>query len=326
MIRAFPDQVPADKRTFTNVVPLPATTACSGGGGASFYNQAMVPPGYGMRLIGPGPYERLGGWLVLGEPGWGDVGLLTLDGDRFKPRQFHKVALAQGTDGHPSLGWASVASVTMERGQVGLDPGQGEVLFALGGIDAAGNPSQTLWVGGFAGTVSQWRPLAGSPVSGTSWLERSTVVVEPKAGRVVVLAEVGEVPGDVTTDPGPLLAHHPVYALDLAQLTWSALGTLDLPADLGGYTVVHDPLRRRLLVVGGRVETGESTTVYQVSLQDLAVAPLVTDLPAGTGRHHAAAALAPDGRTLLVFGGERGDVPVTDLWSIDTIGRHRHRD
>ena len=156
LIKAFPNVVPQDKRTFTNVVQLPQSAGqCFG----LSFDLDVMSPHIQTRIIPHGPlWPRGGGWAFVGDPALGDVALLTLDQERFTAQAVHRVALQTPGQGHPAFDRAAMAAARLERGLVGLAPGKGPVLFALGGVDSAGSFDQALWAGDLAGSTIRPSP------------------------------------------------------------------------------------------------------------------------------------------------------------------------
>jgi hypothetical protein len=319
---SFPDAVVDQYRVFTNVVTVPTSTTGFGCHHFALDTLPMIPEALSRRtrLIGPDLWEGAG-HVLLGWPVEGDAAILSLDPDRLTPARALRVSLLASGGERPDFEKAAFTSSKLDRGLLGLGSGVGEVLVSLGGIDVSGAQDHGLWAGSLDETTSTFRQVATSPVGSGVTLHRPSVFVDPDLGRIVVLAEgvlaLGDDASGPISHPPVLPGAHRVYSYELAAGTWRTLGSLKLPQDLQDYSVVHDAVRRRLYVLGGRRTGGYSDEIFEVSLTDLSVLPGAFKLPAAAQRSGATATQASRQESIVLHGGERAGVALSDLWTVD---------
>src|SRR5262245_50182497 len=114
------------------------------------------------------------------------------------------------------------------------------------------------------------------------------------------------------------------YVLPLASpASWNALApTASSPPGLQGASLVLDPLRRRMLLFGGRDDQAHATAqVWQFDLSSSSWSPLVVSGAAPPGRSQHLAVYDPGSDAMIATGGalENGS-PATDSWRLSLGG------
>lgn len=329
-------QNPEWPRTFTNPLYLPVPQL-----GANVLQGCVVTGAMALRRV-PAlryiydgcPFEdwrsnpARGTWVVRGDFATGDVALFSLSRDHFAATGAYRVALLDEAGRSPDLASAALAVFPTAPEPLGLPAGDHLAFFALDRqISDSGVAGYSLWVGGISGTDSPWRQhAAGAPVASNVTLDRPRLIGDPEGGRLLLVADAEHTLGVSAGFAVAASRAHPVYALDLASGTWADLGSLGLPEGLTDHAVVMDPRSRSVFVVGGAVVGhGLNPVRYHVSLADLRVTALPGTLAEGARREDADAALVAQSGELLLAGGTRGGLPLTDVWAMDPLSGQARR-
>ncbi|MFH2007385.1 MAG: hypothetical protein ABI333_12440 [bacterium] len=190
---------------------------------------------------------------------------------------------------------------------VGFEEGSG-----ISEDPTAGNP--TVWLGLVSGASHTWTTagdLLGGAAGAAPNLEDAHVVFDSDRQMLYLLGN--ERPGETR-----LPRRNVLHVLDLENLTWTSIGRVDGLGEINGYSVSHDPLKRRLLVFGGGAspERGTVTAVDLASGLSYRVAQGDATLGAARRDHGAFFDLAS--RTLYAAGGitagvARGGVIALDV-------------
>jgi hypothetical protein len=212
---------------------------------------------------------------------------------------------AMGTPPTPRVGYSAIYDPVRDR------------MILFGGHKAASYLGET-WALSLAG-APQWSKLsvAGTPPAPRAW---HSAVYDPIADRMVVFG--GQNAEGCLAD---------VWALALSTTSssrprWSPLAPSGVaPTVRERHAAVYDPPRRRMIVWGGRDDSGAFLDDgFSLSLAgDPAWTPLSVPASPPARAGHAAAYDVLRQR-VLVYGGFHGtagdSIPLTDLWSFDAAG------
>lgn len=172
-----------------------------------------------------------------------------------------------------------------------------------------------VWALNFAGGMS-WTPIAATG-SSSCQSQFSTAVYDALNRRVVVFG--GSILGNPTSE---------FWTLDITgtqgtQGLWGSFGVLPgAPSPREGACSIYDPLRQRMIVLGGGETGNQIGNVFALSL---GASPAWSALsPTGTKppvRRFATAVHDPIGDRLLIFGGlSSSGLLLDDVWSLNLSG------
>jgi hypothetical protein len=246
--------------------------------------------------LGVGPVA-LGTWGLARDPLSQELHLFEFDRRMHGP--LNPVHLSYGGSSVPRIGGsllavaAPVEAHLLDREREGVP-----LLFLLGRQQAGRSPSQArLWMvdlemGEIWLTSEEALPPMEAPVA----------LYDTTNSRLVVA-------GGGETQQFGIWAYTPLTG------EWQELQTT-LPQDLQGFSLVEDPARHRLLLLGGSIGGSEQAQLLVISMLDGSVAKGPKP-PDELGRTGHATAIDPWGRRLYLFGGRQGDQVLGDLWAMD---------
>jgi len=160
---------------------------------------------------------------------------------------------------------------------------------------------------GPSGTWSQFLPLASSGPSGRVY---PTGIYDPNSASLLIYG-------------GYPYARHDLWKFPLgAPGNWTQLGPGGTPNDVWGHAAVYDPVRNRMIVMGGFDNEFQSNTVSVLNLTG--PQSWSTILPAGAppaARRNHTMLYDPVRDRLLVIGGyEGGNTFGNDVWALSLAG------
>jgi len=240
------------------------------------------------RMVVYGGYSSYGGtWGVVTN----DVWTLSLSG-----------ALAWGKT--PSTGQTPAASYTTPRGF--YDPIEDRMIYFLSYDSYRGFP--TIWSLSMS-PLGRWQYLSTGDVHPPS-SESPNVIYDPQRDRLILF-------GGCLSDGMP---PSDVWAISLRNRVWTQLPTLGpVPDSRCRYSAVYDPIRDRMLMIGGRGPLGhDSNEVWELTLTD----PLTWRLisyhdPRPPTLTWSTAVAIPERDWIVVEGGYYGSSATNGTWILE---------
>ncbi|MFH2005201.1 MAG: hypothetical protein ABI333_01310 [bacterium] len=230
--------------------------------------------------------------------------------------------------------WAATGG-GIDSAELGFDMGRVRVgfLYDAGPEVAPEQPdSARLWLGFVNSSDNFWvttEQLAGTAQARPPRLGDPKLVWRHQEQRVLLVGN-----RTISTGEREQTETSRVYELDLAGGAWQDRGRITgLPSELTGYSLSADPVRGTAVIFGGRATSGPpitgdegppsedpseqtwtSSDIYELDLLTLHARRV---LPIGRpsfplDRHLHGARLDPAGRTLTVYGGQRGEAILDD--------------
>ncbi|MBI1796523.1 MAG: hypothetical protein HYR74_05670 [Candidatus Eisenbacteria bacterium] len=240
--------------------------------------------------------------------GWASSGTLTTDQQGWTVKKYTVQVLAPATPVAPAaVAWQPLAPAgdppPARYGHAAVyDPVRDQMVLVAGNW---GDCDIYNWALQFSPTL-QWSPLPTFVGPGARTDERwhHSLIYDALDQQVV-------------TYGGFCLQLKPdVMALDLTNPTsWArALGSGTPPTAREGHAAVYDPVRNRMLVIGGYDGTSRND-LWQLSLPDMVWTPLAPGGAAFPGRSDHSAAYDPVRDRVIVFGGQAGNW-LNDVWAL----------
>ncbi len=229
-------------------------------------------------------------------------------------------------DGQMLRNWSAAVSSrgAFQTGLAGLDYGRVITRFVYEPSASMEQPAR-LWIAPSSGSdenlwITAREALANS--ENAPALTGAHSFFDPEAQRLYLLGNevVGEVVDDLTSEIA-IAETNVLYALVFEKGSWVRLGKVAALGETSGYSANFDPIRRRLILFGGRQDGQETARLLALDPNTMGVLLLSANGSSSytVERADHGAYLDPSGHRLYVYGGTRssGEELLSDLFVTD---------
>jgi hypothetical protein len=190
------------------------------------------------------------------------------------------------------------------------DPIRDRMIVYMSGFWDYTMPTPTVYAQSLKQNLGHWTPLFTSG-NGPPSAEDPSVIYDPLRDRMIVF-------GGSEAPPSYVLMND-VWALSLANMMWSKLSPSGTPPEARyRHAAVYDPIRDRMVILGGKLVSGESDETWELSLagppawRRLSLRP---PLPPPLTR--AAAVVVPGRDWIMMQGGFYGSSAENATWILE---------